>query len=308
MKKLLLLIFSFIGFISISFGQITEDDIVVLLDGNTKGTDPSEFQVMSGDNITSVSIANNIITFHCQLSHPDYYPQIGLYYFDTIDLSLHTKMIAKVKLVDYDEGFGVELRGKARTAGTASGEFGWDLEVGDEAWTNGSEQGADTKRDVLDQTGEWSYFIYEILHWQCNFPAWVWIDSTKIYGLTPYYHYKTADALEHDIQIDYVVMVKPEVTLEEAKEYMGDDYVYSSVPENSVDNDPSLKIYFDNNLRELNISASRQIHDVSIISVTGQVVQKRCDINQNDFSLDISGLKGGIYILKVDSRSYKILI
>ncbi len=308
MKKLLLLIFSFIGFISISFGQITEDDIVVLLDGWTKGTDPSEFQVMSGDNITSVSIADSIITFHCQLNHPDYYPQIGLYYFDTVDLSLYTKMIAKVKLVDYNKGFGVELRGKARTAGTAADEYGWNLEVGDEAWTNGSQPGADTKRDVLEQTGEWSYFIYEILHWQCNFPAWVWIDSTKIYGLTPYYHYKTADALEHDIQIDYVVMVKPEVTLEEAKEYMGDDYVYSSISENSIDNEPSLKIYFDNNLRQLNISGSKQIHDVDIISVTGQVVQKRCDINQNNFSLDISGLKSGIYIIKVDSRSYKILI
>jgi hypothetical protein len=308
MKKLLLLIFSFIGLISISLGQITEDDIVVLLDGYEKGTDPSEFQVMSGDNITSVSIADSIITFHCQLNHPDYYPQIGLYYFDTVDLSLHNKMIAKVKLVDYNKGFGIELRGKARTAGTATDEYGWDLEVGDEAWTNGSQPGADTKRDVLNQTGEWSYFIYEILHWQCNFPAWVWIDSTKIYGLTPYYHYKTADALEHDIRIDYVVMVKPGVTLEEAKEYMGDDYVYSSVPENSIDNEPSLKVYFDNNMRQLNISGSKQIHEVDIISVTGQVLQKRCDINQNDFSLDISGLKSGIYILKVDSRSYKILI
>jgi hypothetical protein len=308
MKKLLLLIFSFIGLISISLGQITEDDIVVLLDGYEKGTDPSEFQVMSGDNITSVSIADSIITFHCQLNHPDYYPQIGLYYFDTVDLSLYNKMIAKVKLVDYNKGFGIELRGKARTAGTATDEYGWDLEVGDEAWTNGSQPGADTKRDVLNQTGEWSYFIYEILHWQCNFPAWVWIDSTKIYGLTPYYHYKTADALEHDIRIDYVVMVKPGVTLEEAKEYMGDDYVYSSVPENSIDNEPSLKVYFDNNMRQLNISGSKQIHEVDIISVTGQVLQKRCDINQNDFSLDISGLKRGIYILKVDSRSYKILI
>jgi hypothetical protein len=308
MKKLLLLIFSFIGLISISLGQITEDDIVVLLDGWTKGTVPLEFQVMSGDNITSVSIADSIITFHCHLNHPDYYPQIGLYYFDTVDLSLHNKMIAKVKLVDYNKGFGVELRGKARTAGTATDEYGWDLEVGDEAWTNGSQPGADTKRDVLNQTGEWSYFIYEILHWQCNFPAWVWIDSTKIYGLTPYYHYKTTDALEHDIRIDYVVMVRPEVTLEEAKEYMGDDYVYSSVPENSIDNEPSLKVYFDNNLRQLNISGSKQIHEVDIISVTGQVLQKKCDINQNDFSLDISGLKSGIYILKVDSRSYKIFI
>jgi hypothetical protein len=161
MKKILLSIISVTALLSVSFAQITEDDIVVLLDGLTKGTSPAEFQVMSGDNITSVSVADNIITYHCQLDHPDYYPQIGLYYFDTIDLSMHTKMIAKVKLVDYDKGFGIELRGKARTAGTASDEYGWDLEVGDEAWTNGSEPGADTKRDVLDQTGEWSYFIYE---------------------------------------------------------------------------------------------------------------------------------------------------
>jgi len=309
MKKLLLSTISFIAFISISFAQITDDDIVILLDGWTKGTDPAEFQVMSGDNITSVSIADSIITFNCQLFHPDYYPQIGLYYFDTIDLSMHNKLIAKVKLVDYDKGFGIELRGKARTAGSASSEYGWNLEVGDEAWTNGAKEGADTKRDVLTQTGEWSYFIYEILNWQCNFPAIVWIDSTKIYGLTPYYHYKTSDALEHDIQIDYVVMVKPEVALEEAKEYMGDDYVYPPVGLiKSYDNDPSLILYVNNHLQQLNISSSNQIYNVSIINIFGQVVQDSYDINQNSYDLDISGLKSGIYIINVDNRSYKICI
>jgi hypothetical protein len=309
MKKLLLLIISLISFISISFAQITGDDIVVLLDGSTKGTDPSEFQVMSGDNITSVSIAEGIITFNCQFNHPDYFPQIGLYYFDTIDLSMHNKMIAKVKLVDYNKGFGIELRGKARTAGPASSEYGWDLEVGDEAWTNGSEPGADTKRDVLEQTGEWSYYIYEILNWQCNFPAVVRIDSTKIYGLTPYYHYKTSEALEHDIQIDYIVMVKPEVTLEEAKEYMGDDYVYPSDGlKKSDDNDQSLKIYVNNYLKQLNIISSNRIYNVSIINILGQVVKSRGDINQNSYSPDISGLRSGIYIINIDNRSYKIYI
>ena len=309
MKKLLLSIISFIAYVSISFTQITDDDIIVLLDGSTKGIDPVEFQVMSGDNITSVSIADGIITFHCQLYHPDYYPQIGLYYFDTIDLSMHNKLIAKVNLVDYNRGFGIELRGKARTAGSATGVYGWDLEVGDEAWTNGSQPGADTKRNVLTQTGEWSYFIYEILNWQCNFTAVVWIDSTQIYGLTPYYHYTIAEAVEHDIHIDYVVMVKPEVALEEAKEYMGDDYVYSTTGlRKSYDNDPSLLIYVNNNLKQLIISSSNRIYNVCIINTLGQVVQDRNNINQNSYNLDISGLKRGIYIININNRSYKICI
>jgi hypothetical protein len=115
--------------------------------------------------------------------------------------------------------------------------------------------------------------------------------------------------LEHDIQIDYVVMVKPEVTLEEAKEYLGDDYVYTlSKPKRINDNDPNLIVYVSNNLKQLNIKGSHKIFNISIISVTGQVVRCLGNINQNTCIIDISGLKSGIYIANVDNRPCKIFI
>jgi hypothetical protein len=85
--------------------------------------------------------------------------------------------------------------------------------------------------------------------------------------------------------------------------------VYTSVPhEKRVDNHGIIKYYPNPTSQNLNIESLKTIKTVEFFNASGVRVKTISDVNNNKITINISGLKKGLYIINITGNEFSEVI
>jgi hypothetical protein len=294
MKRVLLSILGWLMISTLAISQISQQDYIMVADQSTV-TKWLGWDNNYGDGgLVTVSLSSdNAIKLNFNLPNPGWYPFIGTYWFNPIDASVHPKIIAKVKLPAATTGFGLELK-----CVTADGT--------DTLGLNGAASTNSLPRiDAFAGTGEWQYFEYAIGTWESGYPTPnVPLDPSKVVALNFFYSYNAATTpVIGEMECKWIALAKDGITASALNDFLSSTGV--SEMKSGIDFNVYPNPSYDGNFE---VSARSIIRNIEVYNTIGQKVYVKTDINNNKTTVSLKDLTKGLYILKCNNASNKIII